>query len=677
MLMSAARAEVLVIDDEPDLCHLVSEALETDHLTCTILSDCSTIDSLLRHRDFDVIVSDIALPGMTGLDLLHNVNQICPDTKTILMTGQRRSDWARQALQEGAFDYLEKPFDLDTLRQSVSNALRTRTSPSYHADPRQLVERHCELLLDADGIVHYVGDNFTLLMGGSPLAATGTPLQQLLGRPSNTFQKLLHEAGLSRKVVTTLTRLTGQDFLAEIIIEKITLDDAAGYLMRIVDVSPLTGTNRPGCDPAPRLRTKIGHDPLTGLPNHRAFQEELERVRCTCRRYGRSVSVLLLNVDNLRELNVNHGFAAGDGLLIELGYLLRTRVRMADYVARYSGQQMAVIMPETNGPDAFAMAHRLRNALISHTFSAPDFSAHLSISIGLAECQSGFIENQNELLTNAEHALTLARHDPSEPVVLWHSDLSPQPSPPHPDQTTVTADRPQTAAPGPPIDRKLRTAQMSMARSLVAAVEAKDPYTKGQSLNVAEYAEYFARRIGLSEEQIAIIRCGGTLHDVGKIGIPDAILMKPGALTSDEFEQIKKHPVMGGDILGQSSFLAAEAELVRHHHERFDGNGYPDGLAGQKLSLGARILQVADALDTMICARFYKKGYDLDRVVDEMRKNRATQFDPQVAEMAIELITRHSARIRFPAHLNQASWTEEKKPAQAGFESTSETAVSV
>ncbi|MCY2932406.1 MAG: response regulator [Planctomycetota bacterium] len=170
--------------------------------------------------------------------------------------------------------------------------------------------------------------------------------------------------------------------------------------------------------------------------------------------------------------------------------------------------------------------------------------------------------------------------------------------------------------------------------ALVRAVEAKDANTRRHSEQVAHYATSIARAMGLLTRPIESIRIAALLHDVGKIGIPDHILTKAGPLTVEEFQHIYRHPALGAEILGTIGLFKAESLLVRHHHERWDGGGYPDGLAGEESPLGARIIQVADCIDAMLMERTYKKGYSVEKMLSELARCAGAQFDPKLAAAA-------------------------------------------
>ncbi len=181
-----------------------------------------------------------------------------------------------------------------------------------------------------------------------------------------------------------------------------------------------------------------------------------------------------------------------------------------------------------------------------------------------------------------------------------------------------------------------REAALDSIWALIRAIEAKDPFTKEHSEHVTQYAVALGVALDLSANTIETLHVAALLHDVGKIGVPDRILTKPGPLTEEEFEYIRRHSALGADILAKITVFGREAEIVRHHHERWDGEGYPDGLAEREPPLASRIIMVADSMDAMLMSRSYKKSYPVEKMLDELRRCAGTQFDPQIAATAVE-----------------------------------------
>lgn len=187
---------------------------------------------------------------------------------------------------------------------------------------------------------------------------------------------------------------------------------------------------------------------------------------------------------------------------------------------------------------------------------------------------------------------------------------------------------------------RLRQSHLESVMALVAALEAKDPHTERHSSQVAIYAEHLATAAGLGSTEVEVLVIAALLHDIGKIAVPDAILLKPGRLTPNEFEIIKLHPARGVEILRRMGFLERELPLVLHHHEWFNGCGYPAGLAGKAIPFGARILQVADSIDAMLSPRTYKKAIGVEEAIAELQRWRGIQFDPDIAESAVAMLDR-------------------------------------
>jgi response regulator RpfG family c-di-GMP phosphodiesterase len=190
--------------------------------------------------------------------------------------------------------------------------------------------------------------------------------------------------------------------------------------------------------------------------------------------------------------------------------------------------------------------------------------------------------------------------------------------------------------------RQLKTGYIETIRALAEAVDAKDAYTRGHSERVGVYATKVAREMGMARERIERVYIAGLLHDVGKIGVRDAVITKPDRLTDEEYEEIKAHPLIGARILEPISFLADVAPCVRHHHEWYDGSmrGYPDQLRGDQIPLGSRIILVSDTLEAMTSDRPYRKGMPLEAVLSELHKYSGSQFDPVCVDAMLRLLNR-------------------------------------
>ena len=193
---------------------------------------------------------------------------------------------------------------------------------------------------------------------------------------------------------------------------------------------------------------------------------------------------------------------------------------------------------------------------------------------------------------------------------------------------------------------QLEQAYLDMVQTLRYTVEAKDSYTRGHSDRVSEYSVLIGEKLGLPEEQIKTLRIGGLFHDIGKIGIPDSILLKPDKLTDDEYSQIKNHPSIGAHILGSAVIFKDIIPIVKHHHERYDGNGYPSRLKGEEIPYVARIAAVADTFDAMTSRRSYRGPIDIEHVKEEIKRCEGTQFDSQIAEVFLDILNNDFDKIK-------------------------------
>ena len=218
---------------------------------------------------------------------------------------------------------------------------------------------------------------------------------------------------------------------------------------------------------------------------------------------------------------------------------------------------------------------------------------------------------------------------------------------------------PLKAADAMELTSRTRRASLDSVQALIRAIEAKDPFTRRHSEHVTHYALGIAEHLEMPLGDLESLCVAALLHDVGKIGVPDRILTKPGALTDREWEHIRRHPVLGADILAKITIFGQEAHVVRHHHERWDGKGYPDGLTGEESPLASRIIMVADSVDAMLMARSYKASYPIEKMLDELRRCAGTQFDPQIAKVALEWCETHPEELILPGtsrDMETAGW---------------------
>ena len=193
---------------------------------------------------------------------------------------------------------------------------------------------------------------------------------------------------------------------------------------------------------------------------------------------------------------------------------------------------------------------------------------------------------------------------------------------------------------------KLEKSYLESIATLRYTVEAKDSYTRGHSDRVSEYSVLIGKKLGLSDLQLRTLQIGGLFHDIGKIGVPDSILLKESKLTDDEYSEIKNHPSIGAHILSNATIFKDIIPIVKHHHERYDGKGYPNMLKGNEIPYLARITAIADSFDAMTSKRSYRDSLPIETVIDEFRKNKGTQFDPELTDIFLDILENHFDEIK-------------------------------
>jgi putative nucleotidyltransferase with HDIG domain len=471
--MSPGEFRVLVVDDQAPILRFITSALSGHGCAPSTASTAEEALALVARYQFDLVISDIMMPGLSGLDLLRAVKARQPSTPVVLITGSPTVDSAVFGLRHGAYDYLAKPFSAQEVRALVQRVREQHACEHRIAGPSAGLAE--ELARRQQGLEAFFRIGELAMQGGSP------------------------EAVIDRVLTDSMQSLAG---------------DAAVLLM--ID----------------------GHD----------------RVRT---------------------------HRQGDAhLALEL--LGRAQTAVLGLAATAGGQTIGLSRPGD--------AHRSLAAMVGGGGAAT-----VVLGVGRAAHRGAFLPDEQELL------LGFAKN------------------------TALALERLRL---GRDAERNL----VNTITAFVNAIESRDRYLKGHSARVSLYAREIAMEMGLSAEETLVVCRGAILHDLGKLAIIDTILGKEGLLTSDEYGIMKDHVEVGCRILKPLGFLDHEAQAVRHHHERYDGTGYPDGLAGEAIPLIARIVTVADAFDAMTSDRPYRRGLPFDVALAEIEHGAGTQFDPAVAE---------------------------------------------
>ena len=353
-------------------------------------------------------------------------------------------------------------------------------------------------------------------------------------------------------------------------------------------------------------------DPLTGLGNHRSFHERLQRELVQAEEDGTTLALCLVDFDDLKSVNDRFGHPVGDLVLGQVA----SRLRQGGEAFRLGGDEFAVLLPRQDERQATAVARSIveRVAVLDVESVGP-----VTVSAGVAMYPTHGT-GRDELIRLADSALYWAKKDGKNRVRAYAAE------------SILRANLEQLT------DMPDRDARYRAAESLAKAVDERDAYTGSHSQRVGDYSARIARRLGADEPAVELTRLAGSLHDLGKLAIPEEILRKPSVLDDAERLMLERHPQIGSRML-ESLGVEPVAEWVLHHHERWDGAGYPNRLAGDQIPLAARIIFVADAFDAMTSERAYREPRTQRDALAELERCSGTQFDPEVVKaLAAELV---------------------------------------
>jgi two-component system cell cycle response regulator len=356
-----------------------------------------------------------------------------------------------------------------------------------------------------------------------------------------------------------------------------------------------------------RLSDATRTDPLTGLLNRRAFELLLDSELERSRRTGRPLSVLVGDLDGLAQVNARCGHAAGDSALQLVARDMRKWKRRIDTAGRIGGEELALLLPETDERGAFLVAERLRRAA-HRTFG--DDPLPVTLSFGVASYPEHG-DGLDVLMSAASHAMAVAKELGKDRSVIYSAEVA---------RMLTSFDGPDGAE-----------LQLATVIGLAEALDIRDTGSTGHSQTVARYAELTAIELGLPPERVERVRLAGVLHDVGKIGVSDRLIAKPGPLDADEWREMRTHPEIAARLLANPEFEDLRAWVLAHH-ERPDGRGYPYRLEAGEIPLEASILAVADAYEAMTADRSYRAALGEKAARAELEAGSGRQFDPQVVE---------------------------------------------
>ena len=371
-------------------------------------------------------------------------------------------------------------------------------------------------------------------------------------------------------------------------------------------------------------------DKLTGVPNRRSLLLELFNEVERANRYERPLSVAFVDIDHFKAVNDTYGHAVGDLVLQGVAQALSSNLRATDMVGRYGGEEFMLLLTETDVEEGAILTEKLRN-IVARQHYAVEGNADLTvtISIGIAGGIGARLSSE-ALVRDADAAMYSAKSLGRNQTYIFAE----------PDEDARVPRAPISAA-GRARAVEIGRAARDAATATLTSVIAPLPHYRGRpSALIATIVTAMARTLALPDAEVDRIRVAALLHDVGKVAVPPEILDKPAALTSAEWRTVVQHPRIGQVILEQAAALREAVPIILHHHERYSGHGYPFGLRGSDIPLGARIVAIADAYDAMTHDRPYKRAISHGAAIEELRRHAGTQFDPELVTLFCDLFAR-------------------------------------
>ncbi len=379
-----------------------------------------------------------------------------------------------------------------------------------------------------------------------------------------------------------------------------------------------------------RLKDLANEDGLTGVYNHRYFFDALEKELENSKENKQKLSVIFIDIDYFKNYNDLYGHQEGDKVLKKIGSILKDSIRIGDTVARYGGEEFAVILPNTDEVIASHIAENIRQFIEKEYFYGQQNqpNGNLTVSIGIS-IYPDKAKDEFELIKSADDALYKAKFFNKNRVETYVSILE-------------------------EIKRDISEDEVKLVTSiktLISVINAKDRYTYGHCERVVLYSRLLANKLNLSEEDKNSLIYGAYMHDVGKINIAKEILIKKMPLNDEEWNLLKEHPQNGVDIIKPVTSLKRIEAIILHHHEKYDGSGYPKGLKGKEIPYLARVLTVVDSFDAMTSNRPYNKRKTYEEGMEELKKWSGRQFDPEIANKFIEVIKENKDKLgEIPDH---------------------------
>lgn len=638
--METTHPRILVIDDDPVVCEIVTETLKKNGYSSDSAGSGHDVSELFNKKTYPIVLCDILLPDTNGLELMASIRDMNPDTFVILFTGHASVDLAKEAIRQGAYDFITKPFTSAEIMEAVKraeNEQRANFSDITYTELRILHELTVANRINKDfrkESLELFGSKTAESFGADSLRIylkdenSGTMLEKTVDKGEGNFADEVTWYFLASR-----TMQSGGEVLLDPSDSKNT--DMSGTSASFMGTVIPTDEENLGVIIAGRSGKR-----------DRFKTRDLKLLALYAAQLGNQLKNLSMNdelLQNNKELEKINLVTSGFSSSLEIASSVSTIARgLRDFIPfdliglfitiehgnpyRYvlsneaiPGERVFAAMEKQLGKNlGKKLASEMMIGMRSETFvgdkiksfeNPPEFTITKLDDYGKIQgwMVMGSWQGRRQLLPSSRFI----------PILLRHA-------------TSALCNSLQY--------RENQSNYLETITALAQTVDAKDKYTHFHSRNVTAYTLALADRLGISGDERNDLWNAALLHDIGKIGIPEGILNKPGKLTDEEYDIIKTHPVKGCSILQPMKALKNLLPAIRHHHERYDGRGYPDGLTGRSIPMAARILTVADAFDAMTSNRVYRKSPGEEFALKQLSEQSGTQFDSNLARAFIEII---------------------------------------
>lgn len=374
-------------------------------------------------------------------------------------------------------------------------------------------------------------------------------------------------------------------------------------------------------------------DPNTGLYNFRYLEEAVEREFEYAKRDSHPLSLTIMDIDYFKSINDVYGHQFGDLVLKQLAKQLKGNVRRYDTVIRFGGEEFIIIFPGVDRVEALNLSNKILDAVNSYNFGNKKHGVRLRLSMGVASYPEDRITKATDLLNFAGQILHKVKEDGGNRVYS-SNDIKI-------DKIPISEEEKKVESLKEGLEKVSRRANQTIMKTIstfIKTIDVESVYTVEHAEKVSQYATKISKILNLSENKIDLINLASLLHDIGKIGISRKILFKNGKLTEEGYDRVKKHPEIAVDIIRSIRDFRGIIPIILHHHERWNGKGYPEGLKGEDIPLGARIMAVADVYHALTSNRPYRKAYSKNKAMEIIKNSSGTDFDPKIVEIFLKIL---------------------------------------